>query len=204
MIFLCLVRDDFPRLSRFEDYGSCIHGLDGSDGSNHFEYWYVPISLLLPASGVLEQWAALEIGSGPKPYPSPSHHGGFGRTVRSPWLQKRQIGRLPGRTAAAFGQEFGGLWRSLNCYMEGYFGGLEGLGSCRKGRGMKCTPGTSWGSCGEFWPKRDSRCLQTGLQPQSQPCKQIFLRFFIKILFWQDVTISPAWLTQCRKNVWIY
>ena len=153
-------------------------------------WWIKPFWILIcsnfpfaPSSGVLEQWAALEIGSGPKPYPSPSHHGGFGRTARSPWLQKRQIGRLPGRTAAAFGQEFGGLWRSLKCYMEGYFGGLEGLGRAGgAGRGMKCTPGTSWGSCGEFWPKRDSRCLQTGLQPQNYFYKQIFLRLFIK--FW--------------------
>ena len=103
---------------------------------------------LLPASGVLEQWAALEIGSGPKPYPSPSHHGGFGRSARSPWLQKRQIGRLPGRTAAAFGQEFGGLWRSLNCYMEGYFGGLEGIGSWMEGlKGYEVYP---WDQLGQL------------------------------------------------------
>ena len=130
-----------------------------SKGANRFEYWYVPISLLLPAIGVLESWAALEIVVGPKPYPTNAPQRGATRPERQIHrLQKRQIGRL----AAAL-PKFGGLWRSWQAwrYMEGYFGEWERLWKVRKG--YEVCP---WGQLRQL-PRtvsaktRDSQCLQT-------------------------------------------
>ena len=130
-----------------------------SKGAYRFEYWYVPISLLLPAIGVLESWAALEIVVGPKPYPTNAPQRGATRPERQIHrLQKRQIGRL----AAAL-SKFGGLWRSWQAwrYMEGYFGERERLRRVRKG--YEVCP---WGQLRQL-PRtvsaktRDSQCLQT-------------------------------------------
>ena len=141
-----------------------------SKGANRFEYWYVPISLLLPAIGVLESWAALEIVVGPKPYPTNAPQRGATRPERQIHrLQKRQIGRL----AAALPKFRGyggagrpeGIWRDILESRRDWGG--------RYGRGMKCAPEGSWGSCREqFRPKREtvSVCRRIGLD--NRPCNQ--------------------------------
>ena len=150
--FLFGVKDDFPR----ENLKT--HGLVGSSGSKVLNIDRFQFSFLRPPSGVLELWAALEIGCGPKPYPSPPR--GAQRQIplitKTPNWAPDWKDSCPGR----FWVEFRGYGGALGCYMEEYFGGFLGL------EGVWSVPrGAAEGSCGGERRKRDSRCLQTGLRP---------------------------------------
>ena len=170
-----------------------------SKGANRFEYWYVPISLLLPAIGVLESWAALEIVVGPKPYPTNAPQRGATRPERQIHrLQKRQIGRL----AAAL-PKFGGLWRSWQAwrYMEGYFGERERLRRVRKGYEV-----CSWGQLRQL-PRtvsaktRDSQCLQTDrLRQPALQSTEIFWKKMWK-LFVGFTYFRIYYTFHCRHSV---
>ena len=166
MNFSCGVKKD-PKIEMIWSLW-LINGLGGSSVSNSFEYWYVPIFLLLPASGVLELWAALEIGCGPKPYPSQPRRG----AQRQIPLITKTPNWAPGwKDSCPAWDVFRGLWRSLTWML---YGGIfwrvgEMLGCLEVGKGYEVCPRVqpSWGSCREFG-QRETVVVCRRIQPHWQ------------------------------------
>ena len=82
-------------------------------------------------SGVLEQGAALEIGSGPKPYPSRATTGGWAATSDPPDYKNAKLGACLEGQLPLLGRNFGGYFGGGGRGLEG--GGREGVWSVPPG-----------------------------------------------------------------------